>query len=50
MSPICAERSTAFFLKQLGRAPLHTALPHPLPFSNNKVLPLEKAQAFMHVT
>ena len=27
---------------------LATALPHPLPTSNNKLLPLEKALAFMH--
>ena len=27
---------------------LAAALPHPLPLSNNKLLPLEKALAFMH--
>jgi hypothetical protein len=27
---------------------LRTALPHPLPHSNNKLLPIEKALAFMH--
>ena len=30
------------------RKRLAAALPHPLPTSNNKLLPLEKALAFMH--
>ncbi|MGA9875673.1 MAG: hypothetical protein WBQ21_07685 [Solirubrobacteraceae bacterium] len=29
-------------------APLTAALPHPLPCSNNHLLPIEKALAFMH--
>jgi hypothetical protein len=41
-------RSSAAIDFESGRRRLAAALPHRLPHSNNKLLPLEKALAFRH--